>query len=173
MKSTTGQGGFTLLELLISVAILGIVVTIGAAAYADYTVKAQASEGLNMAAGVMQAYEQYHKDTGGSVPTANAAAGLPSLSDLYGKYVGSVAIMSTGTIRVSFRPDAADAIRGTAFDILPYETEGGLILWRCAEAPVPTNPAGTALPLVTGATTPAVPVGGVTPAEHLPSVCRS
>lgn len=167
------QGGFTLLELLISTAILAILVTIGAGAYADYTAKAQAAEGSQMAAGAMQAWEAAYADAGGVAPVNNTQAGLPAAADLFGDYVQIVDLSASG-ILVAFRSDAASNIAGGVYYYVPHVTAGNKVLWRCGNGTAPTDPTGTAVPIAPGITAPVAPVNGNPALEAaLPRTCRA
>ena len=68
------QQGFTLIELMIVVAIIGILAAIAIPAYQDYTIRAQVSEGLNLSAGAKAAVAEYFMDSG-NFPTTNTEAG--------------------------------------------------------------------------------------------------
>jgi len=83
------QQGFTLIELMIVVAIIGILAAIAVSAYQDYTIRAQVSEGLNLAGGAKEAVSEYFMDRG-AYPTTNAMAGLSAAASISGKYVVGV-----------------------------------------------------------------------------------
>ncbi len=87
------QQGFTLIELMIVVAIIGILAAIAIPAYQDYTIRAQVSEGLNLAGGAKAAVSEVVMDSG-TFPTTNVLAGLSTNTDINGKYVVSVTVGS-------------------------------------------------------------------------------
>ena len=101
MKST--QKGFTLIELMIVVAIIGILAAIAIPAYQDYTVRSQVTEGMNLASPVETGIAEYFANTGSFPyrPVACSASALPS-----GKYVSAVAISATGANQVTYGSQA-------------------------------------------------------------------
>src|SRR5690606_6125375 len=106
------QQGFTLIELMIVVAIIGILAAIAIPAYQNYTIRAQVSEGMSLASGVRTSVSEQYQTTG-VWPSDNAAAGVASASAITGNYVSQVAVSRSGTdglITVTFGNDANPAI---------------------------------------------------------------
>jgi type IV pilus assembly protein PilA len=91
----TIQKGFTLIELMIVVAIIAILAAIAIPAYQDYTIRAQVSEGLSLADGAKTAVAEYYTNKG-VPPTDNAVAGLAAAASIGGNYVASVGVNNGG-----------------------------------------------------------------------------
>src|SRR4030081_1889935 len=95
------QKGFTLIELMIVVAIIGILAAIAIPAYQDYTIRAQVTEGLNLAAAAKAAVAESYLNKGVGPATRTAAGMSPTLTDTSGKYVKSVDV-TNGTITIAY-----------------------------------------------------------------------
>ena len=90
------QKGFTLIELMIVIAIVGILAVVALPAYQDYTARAQMSEALTLAEGQKSAVVEYYSDKG-VFPADNAAAGIAAAGEIKGKYVASVTVAADNT----------------------------------------------------------------------------
>ncbi|MHB1059070.1 MAG: pilin [Rhodanobacter sp.] len=124
------QKGFTLIELMIVVAIIAILAAIAIPAYQDYLVRSQVSEASTLADGAKTAIAEYYSNTG-DFPTSNKSAGLATKTDIKGKYVTEVDVgQKGGVIQVTFGNSANKAISGKLFSLSAI-THAGSVEWSC------------------------------------------
>jgi len=160
------QKGFTLIELMIVVAIIGILAAIAIPAYQDYTIRAQVSEGMNLAAAAKAAVAETFLNRG-TAPATRVAAGMSAnATDTSGKYVTQVGV-TNGTITVAYGNEANAQIAGQTLEIAPYVTPDNSVAWRCGGAPVPAN-----TNLMPGAAYTGGTLAGANFVKYLPSACR-
>lgn len=167
------QKGFTLIELMIVVAIIGILAAIAIPAYQDYTVRSQVTEGLNMAGGVKTAVNDYFTDTGewpstiqkavcGKASTAACAGGTDT--DYKGNYVASIGVGAGGTVGITYGNKAnKDGLDAKVLSLRPGLDTAKNVTWVCGKA---STPSGVAL--ATGATD-----GTTIDPKYLPGSCKN
>jgi type IV pilus assembly protein PilA len=141
MKSL--QKGFTLIELMIVVAIIAILAAIAIPAYQDYVVRSQVSEGMSLVDGAKTAVAEFYSNDG-HFPANNASAGLAQPSSITGKYTtglgtGTDETAGNGKIKVVFGNKANSKIAGDAL-VLSAVSHAGSTEWHCAAG------GGTSLP---------------------------
>jgi len=162
----TRQTGFTLIELMIVVAIIAILASLAVSAFQTYTVRAQVAEGINMAVGAKTPVIDAYNNTG-EPPASRVEAGMSvAATDTRGKYVAQVNIFE-GRVDVTYGGDAHAVIFGQTVSFTPYLTVGNAVVWRCGAAPVP----GGGSPLSGNGVTSAH-LAPTFPSRYLPATCR-
>jgi len=156
------QKGFTLIELMIVIAIIGILAAIAIPAYQNYTIRAQVTEGLTLGDGWKTAIAEYYANTG-NMP--QAVANLAGTSNTIGKYESSITV-STGSIVIAYGNSANSKLAVAANNtlaLIPYVNANNDVLWQCGANALP---AGASATLVGGT------VASTVLAQYLPTSCH-
>jgi len=127
------QKGFTLIELMIVVAIIGILAAIAIPAYQDYTIRSQVTEGLSLADGAKTAVAEYYNNYG-TFAGSNQSFGLATATSITGNYVSQVdaaggTIVATFASGGTFKANAA--IDAATLTLTPSTASAGSITWTC------------------------------------------
>jgi type IV pilus assembly protein PilA len=162
------QKGFTLIELMIVIAIIGILAAIAIPAYQNYTIRSQVTEGLSLADGWKTSISEYYAQNGSfpsnSTTSAAGVAGDIAVSGAStGKYVSAVNVSAGGDILVTYSGTQANAkITGLMLGLYPGLDTNNDVVWVCGTATVPT---GVSSVTVTTSTS--------IPAAYLPNSCHA
>lgn len=139
--------GFTLIELMIVVAIIAILAAIALPAYQDYVARSQVSEAATLAAGAKTAVTEQYANVGSFSAITNSTAGLAPAASIKGKYVTQVTVAG-GKVSSTLGGSASAKVTGKILAYSPYD-QGGSVSWSCGTS------AGTTVP-----------------SKYLPSACR-
>jgi len=165
----TMQKGFTLIELMIVVAIIGILAAIAIPAYQTYTIRAQVSEGASLASGLETAFAENYANTGTAALT-NAALGVKNVIE--GSYVESVTLTGGGQITVLFGGKANAKINAQTVIYTAYMSPNGDVTWVCDAGTAATKATGAGLTILTGGVAMANGTIYTTNPQYLPTVCQ-
>ncbi|HEZ1528140.1 TPA: pilin [Neisseria meningitidis] len=160
----TLQKGFTLIELMIVIAIVGILAAVALPAYQDYTARAQVSEAILLAEGQKSAVTEYYLNHG-EWPGNNTSAGVASSTDIKGKYVQSVEVKNGVVTATMASSNVNNEIKGKKLSLWA-KRQAGSVKWFCGQ---PVKRANTATDAAITADT---DTNGKIDTKHLPSTCR-
>ncbi|WP_442512259.1 pilin [Neisseria meningitidis] len=161
----TLQKGFTLIELMIVIAIVGILAAVALPAYQDYTARAQVSEAILLAEGQKSAVTEYYLNHG-KWPGGNSDAGVATSTDIKGKYVQSVEVKNGVVTATMASSNVNNEIKGKKLSLWA-KRQNGSVKWFCGQ-PVERadNATDADVTAATGTGTDKIDT------KHLPSTCR-
>ncbi|HGH6682606.1 TPA: pilin [Neisseria meningitidis] len=160
----TLQKGFTLIELMIVIAIVGILAAVALPAYQDYTARAQVSEAILLAEGQKSAVTEYYLNHG-TWPGDNSNAGVASSSTIKGKYVKEVTVANGVITATMLSSGVNNEIKDKKLSLWAKRQDGS-VKWFCGQ-PVTRN--DTAKDDTVAADT---DTAKKIDTKHLPSTCR-
>jgi type IV pilus assembly protein PilA len=157
--SQQSQKGFTLIELMIAVAIVGTLSTLAIPAYQNYVTRTEVTEGLNLADGWKAAIVEYYANNGAWPSQTD----LPGSSPSTGKYVSSVTV-NAGVIQITYGgTQAYPSLNGAVLTLVPYTDSNDDVVWQCGLAATPSGM------IASGAT----PGGTTLTSQQLPAACKT
>jgi type IV pilus assembly protein PilA len=136
------QKGFTLIELMIVIAIIGILAAIAIPAYQDYTIRSKVSEGLNLAGAAKLAVAETYDSNGGYPTGDNQSYGLPLAASIAGNYVASVGIATggNGVITITYKGSGVGTgADGKTIVMTPNTSSPGAMGWDCTTGTMPNK----------------------------------
>ncbi|HEZ5477328.1 TPA: pilin [Neisseria meningitidis] len=158
----TLQKGFTLIELMIVIAIVGILAAVALPAYQDYTARAQVSEAILLAEGQKSAVTEYYLNHG-IWPGGNSDAGVATSSEIKGKYVEKVEV-ANGVITAEMKSSGVNKeIQGKKLSLWA-KRQAGSVKWFCGQPVTRTANANDEVTAANGT--------DKIDTKHLPSTCR-
>ncbi|HHS1450184.1 TPA: pilin [Neisseria meningitidis] len=161
----TLQKGFTLIELMIVIAIVGILAAVALPAYQDYTARAQVSEAILLAEGQKSAVTEYYLNHG-EWPGNNSSAGVASASDIKGKYVEKVEVKNGVVTATMLSSGVNKEIQGKKLSLWAKRQDGS-VKWFCGQ-PVTRDAKADDVKAATANGKTADNIN----TKHLPSTCR-
>jgi type IV pilus assembly protein PilA len=141
----TMQQGFTLIELMIVVAIIGILAAIAIPAYQNYTIRAQVTEGLSLADGWKTSIAEFYAQNGTFPVGANTtgdATHIVAAGATTGKYVSGVTVIAGGVVQITYGLLANANIAAKVLDISPWLSANNDVVWVCGKGAVPGGAVG-------------------------------
>jgi len=160
----TYQKGFTLIELMIVVAIIGILAAIAIPAYQNYTIRAQVTEGLSLADGWKTSVAEFYAQKGtfpSGQSTTGSATAIVAAGATTGKYVTGITVSTGGAVVIAYGNQANNKILGLTLALNPGLSANSDVIWVCGLAATPSGTSAVA----TGSTN--------LPASYLPAACHA
>lgn len=128
----SNEQGFTLIEMMIVIAIVGILAAMAIPVYQSYSARAQLSEAMTVSGGIRsEIVSSFMGSTGTFVGINSGTNGIPAPEEVEGSYVESVSV-ADGVVSVTLGNDVSDFLAGEVLTLTPTTTSGDSLLWSCS-----------------------------------------